>query len=207
MEFAHIEGLQLWDASTGSSNNGMEFWPGDGVARASHNLLRGNSGNPGQSVGLMFAGDFDGDAHFWNNVLYDWTHQCIYDNSVGSSSGAVSIYNNTLYGCPTAVLQNLKTVVAKNNIAQGVTTLCFDGAFAAASDYNVCNRSETLLGSHSKNSAIVSFVGAGSGYFSLAPGDTVARGAGDNLWGDAEQPVSDNVVSAPRAPPWNIGAF
>jgi hypothetical protein len=128
-------------------------------------------------------------------------------NGFVSSVGLATMYNCTAYDCDLGFWPFSGTFVVKNCLAQN----CIDGflgTFGAASTSN-CSDLATDAPGTSPVTGTVTFVSATD--FALSPYDTVALGAGTNLYADATLPVTTDILGNSRGDAtgakYDIGAF
>ena len=143
----------------------------------------------------------------WNNIIYGWTvgstqAAAFYNDEVAAIT--LYAYNNTMADCAYGIYDGVGTTIARNNIAN-VSITGFTGSYAGASSNNVSNHNDAP-GQNSKSSQAPSFVNAGIYDFHLQPADTVAKGAGVDLSGDATIPFTTDIDGNLRTAPWDIGA-
>ena len=123
-----------------------------------------------------------------------------------SGSGDWYVYNTTLYNAQKGLSISGVQVHVRNSIANGIALSAWTGC-ASDSDYNITNLNESITGAHSKKNTVVTFMDAAARDLRLAPYDTAAKDAGQNLFNSPS--INDGVDSTGqvRDAHWDIGAF
>jgi hypothetical protein len=194
--YVTIDGLSLY-AQSYDSQHGIYTSVFNTTAdiRITNNLLKG-----GGQPGYRGIGANDPEAgHIANNIILGFGGGGIYLPT--SNNGTNYVYNNTLIGGQNTIIGS-STVILKNTIVQGGTT-GYSGTFNAASTNNIGAATDSPPGSNPHTGA-VAFVNAAAGNYILAATDTVAKGAGANLYADPNLPVTTDILGAARP---GSGAF
>ena len=141
-----------------------------------------------------------------SSTLYSEAINCIsygtgvhFDGAIASNCTAVSSGESGTIGFQYRYSHNY----AKNCISQGCLD-GFNGAFGAASDYNISDVASDAPGTNSKTGTVV-FKDAANGDYHLASSDTVARGAGANLTASGITTDVDGDAR-PATGAWDVGA-
>lgn len=142
-----------------------------------------------------------------NSIVSGWG----YSAGRGIMSGQLDaiILNNVVYNCDYGISAEYTFLgsasIMENNIVSAHDVSCYLNTFRfAIEDYNIASDT-TAAGSNSQNSVTPSFADAAGGDFTLQAGDTIARGAGDNL--DAYFTWDMDGDTRPASPTaWDSGA-
>ena len=191
--------------------DGLQFNLGSGgvvVFAASERVVISNNivrSSYSAVYGIQVEGNASKEAFVYNNIVYGFASGIVrYYDGAGRTLYA---YNNTVYNCSTAGIRDMagSSMVAVNNVVQNSTD-GYTGIFLAASDYNISDLAADAPGSHSKNSATVSFADATNSDFHLVSTDTAAKGAGTDLQHDSYFAFENDIDGQTRVNPWDIGA-
>lgn len=215
VNYLNVVGLQIKvSRATGGGILGISKsgTAGSTVTNVSNNIIVGNLSGGASGIGIQVAASLDV-LNASNNIIYNFSSsgsKCIYN-----SFRTAYIYNNTFVACDTGIYNDGITV-AKNNIFKSNTAAAL-GTFSVGTDYNLTDNSSmgyTVTGggnTHDKLSQSISFTDAANGDFHLSPSDTAAKGAGTNLYADANLAVTTDIdgqarPNASSTIPWDIGA-
>jgi hypothetical protein len=226
--FVKVDGLQAKIINgTGNWHIGINMAPNDASSTAdyeiSNNIIQGSfTANLDALAGISFNSGYTSNAikaKIWNNIIYGFsygTNDAAGIDLGGQGSDMQNLYfyafNNTVYDNYygfTAYTQSAYNSL-KNNIAVNNTT---DYNLNGAMDETANNlSSDATSPDTSLRNKTVQFVDAASNDFHLADTDTSAKGAGVNLYSDANINVTNDIDSAGRPNstniglPWDIGA-
>lgn len=147
-------------------------------------------------VGGMIGVSFGSGGKLGNTIIYGIISGAD-SNYIGhhNSGGQGYAYNNTVVGCYTAYESGYQTADFINDIAQGCT-IGFLGTFSAGSDYNLSDLADAP-GANSVQ-ATLTFFDAANYKYALAATDTAAQGVGQNLYVDANFPITIDAVNVAR---------
>jgi len=208
--YVRIDGIQIDSRDSTSAaieNRAADTDIGTDI-RISNNILWGNSGT--WSSGVM-AGNSTRytEIRVWNNMIFDWlgsdAHGIIIPTERATSS-ITYVYNNTIYNCRVGIDVQKSIVYAINNLVQNSTSDGYEGIYATSSDYNISDRAgdaPNLTFATTSKTAV--FTATMTDDFHLADTDTSAKGAGVNLYSDANINVTNDIDSAARPISTNIG--
>jgi len=212
-DFVRVDGLQI-AVDSGRSGSGIVS-PYDTTGASAEISLSNNIIKSANSASFFQDGIYldmtaGSTAKIWNNLIYDMGAHASTD-AIDIYGAAAYIYNNTISNAYVGINANNSTY-AKNNIVQGATNGYNGASFDASSDYNISNvASDTTGGANDKDNTTVSFVDSANDDLHLAPSDTAAKGAGTNLYADANINVAADFDGAARPTAaqgfaWDIGA-
>jgi len=214
--YAWIDGLQLKTSHNDGGDYRQAITVTSNYIKISNNIIRGNI--TGDSIGIR--GIYDGSgpyvAYAWNNIVYDFIYGANGNSgiSVSASNAILYAYNNTVYNSYYGLNYGAGTLVAKNTIAYNNTDN-YSGTFSASSTNNLSGPTQSdAPGSNPQNAKVVNFLNTATSStydFHLADTDTAAKGAGVNLYNDANINVVSDIDSAARPGPgmnpgFDIGA-
>jgi len=200
IEWCYVTGIQ----ANNSHNTGRCFYAASGVAggiiQFDKCIAKSDSAQR-NGVGFYYTG---------SNV-YPRIKNCLVYDLTGTSGigvrlqGTGYVHHNTVVDCYTGYSIAGGTHVIKNCIAQGATD-GYAGSWGTE-DYNISNVASDLTGTHSYNSATVTFNNSGADDFTLSTSDTTAKDLGVDLSGDSNLAVADDVkgTSRPQGSTSDIG--
>jgi len=212
--YTRVIGLQVSTANAGDwyTTYGIFYFDvlGGIIAR---NLIKGPSGCASSAVRGIFVeyNNTGSTAYVYNNIVYDVKASSDDQTSISiradNTSGAVRVFNNTIYGGNVGIAGDAKTYTRNNLIA--ACTTATSGLTAGNNDYNATNLS--ALGyttqTHDQVSKTFTFVNSGAKNFHLASNDAGATGLGVDLSGDANYlSLSTDIDGQTRSGSWDIGA-
>lgn len=167
-------------------------------------VLVGDSGGEGHGIGLQAASG-SGGAKIWNNIIYDFDGSSSSNGMFISMSGTTSyVYNNTVVGIRDGIEEVNGTVVAKNNIVQTAVTNSYTGTFGSGTDKN-CDDGDATAPGTTTFSGSVTFENAASDDFRLSASDTLVKGNGEDVSGDANLAFDDDFFGDTRTGDWDLG--
>ena len=216
-DYIWIDGLQISvTASSGSYLAGVtnEYASSNSDIKISNNIIRGilsGTAGSGNAQGIYSS---DENLRVWNNIIYDWINGA-YVNIRGISLVNYSyVYSNTVYNCKVGIYNGWSNkVILKNNIIQNCENGYDGGSWSSLGDYNISDiAGDAPNATFATTSKIVRFVSTSTADFHLADTDTSAKGAGVNLYNDANINVVNDIDSAGRPATstiglnWDIGA-
>lgn len=146
-------------------------------------------GGSGDILGMANT-DSDTTAKFANGWVYDFT-QGSGPRGLRMQGGTLYVSHCVFHNCGTGLYDAGGTVVARNNIAKSCTD-GYLGTFDTGTDYNISDIASDAPGANSFQGS-VTFVDEANDDFHLDAGDTVAVGAGTDLSGDANHPISEDI--------------
>jgi hypothetical protein len=205
--YVRVEGLQVHCTETAATVKACLF--NAGQSRFSQTICRGSYGT-GTSGGYGIYQDGSGaTVRAWNCLIYDisgWTSG--FGAGCSHQTGTAAYFSNiTVQGCAFGFGTVAAGTVLKNCLAQDCSDGTFDSfgsPFEAASTNNTADVG-TPPGSNPQTGE-VTFADEAGDDFHLSASDTVAKGLGTDLSGDANTPFSDDIDGQTRGATWDIGA-
>lgn len=144
-----------------------------------------------------------------NNIVYvadSSSHTAVRNGiNMAGAGGTYYVYNNTIAGAWTIGIRTNGTDHVRNNIIDGATT-CIDGT-PNTEQYNAASDA-TVSGTGSRTNQTFTY-GSGPDNYLITSSDAGAKGFGEDLSGDANLPITDDIVgtSRPQDINYDIGAF
>jgi hypothetical protein len=216
--YVRISGLQLKLTSSLSNSSYAIRNVGSGEVNISDNIVNGILTGVGAGGGIAGQSSSAGMLKVWNNIVYGFVNGTTTSRGFANCDnghGKNYFFDNTSYGNYYGFINACgSNGTFKNNISYNNTDN-YSGSFNASSTYNISGPTQTdAPGSNQQNAKVVNFVSSttGSEDFHLADTDTSARGAGVNLYNDANINVTNDIDSAARPATstiglnWDIGA-
>ncbi|MFA4873676.1 MAG: hypothetical protein WC659_07170, partial [Patescibacteria group bacterium] len=213
--YTWIDGIQAYITSmTSGEIAGIDSLniSGESEFKVSNSITRGVTNASGSwFMGIRVCSSNE-TAYLWNNISYDFkgSGSNLGYGICGTGAGTVGIvvysYNNTAYNTNIGffIQDSISTVIAKNNLSYSNDDNYY-GTFNASSTNNLSGPTQTdAPGLNPQNAKTVNFVSTSTADFHLADTDTSAKGAGVNLYNDANINVTNDIDSAAR-PPANVG--
>ncbi|MCK4985261.1 MAG: hypothetical protein KAS40_07070, partial [Desulfobacterales bacterium] len=206
--YVRIDGLQIEsNMEVSGESNGIQVSDGNSDAAVEihiSNCIFRMTTDPlpaDAAFGIGILTGFSGDnslyvAKVWNNIIYGYAiagggGTCMYAEN---NNGTVYAYNNTCVGGSGAVsgfaIWDNVDFYVKNNISIDFTDP-YNGTFNANSTNNVSDTGDAP-GSNPVDGE-PTFVNKAGNNYHLASSDTVAQGAGADLDGDANLPITDDI--------------
>lgn len=222
----HIDGIQLSNSGTGALT-GLQIKSENASSnfRISNSIFFGSDsvstvGTNHIAIDIFSAATSAGVHRIWNNIIYGWKTNGATTNEGGifmrptPTAGTAYVFNNTIYKCEVGVKRaTAGTLVTCINNIVNRTADGFNGAFVAASDYNISSiaADQPASGANDKMNTTVSFTAPNSGDFSLQSGDTAAKNSGTdlsaaaNLFFNYDAKLKTRPASGSAS--WDIGAL
>ncbi len=214
-QFVRIEGLQISNTNSGYqycngiSVNGISA---NNVFYISKNIIKGTITTNISFGFCTYDADFEV-LYFWDNIVYGFDHTDSAGvrtgySAGGSNDGYFYIFNNTVHSNYYGFLGDGGSAILKNNLAAASTSAdysssgWFNGSSNNVSSDDTADDDADML--NSVINASVDFTDAANYDLHLAFADTAARGAGSNLYADADLAVTTDIDGHARP---STGAF
>jgi subtilisin-like proprotein convertase family protein len=210
--YVNFDGLQVYVSSVDYLDEEAIYYydmTGTAVGTVSNCIIRGVSTSNNYHCGIASYNVGTLTLYVYNNIIYDFqgnsTNQGVVNDDAEST---FYLYNNTIHNCYSGIYVSQGSIVAKNNLIKGSgNTYTYYGTFAAGTDYNSTDSTDTPgQGSHNRTSQTFSFVDESGDNFHLTSGDTGARNWGTDLSSDSNLPFANDIDGEIRSGTWDIGA-
>lgn len=207
-----VIGIQF-KAGGSSATRGLQFAAGhvNGRIYVQDCIIIGNTSVAGTDYGINVATNNTGCIfYFSNNILYDW------ENGAGinvSTTGSSTVYchNNTVTFCNNGFSRASATLNIVNCLSSNNTGSDFTGTMTASYCSSEDATADDNGGSGNRINQTFTFTNSGADDFSITLSDAGAKDFGTNLSGDANLPVTTDILRTSRPQPsggsFDIGAF
>ncbi|MFA6183742.1 MAG: hypothetical protein WC682_01415 [Parcubacteria group bacterium] len=206
-QYIRIDGLQIKTVGYGGIWSNVIYGAKGQII--SNNIIWGSGTFTAAGQGIGWFGNV-ASVSAYNNIIYGFTYAGSYGIRLDqyTQDKTPVVYNNTVYGCDTGILQDADAYYS-NNIAYN-NGVDFSGTSRAGSTNNL-SKDGTATGTNAKINQTVAFTSTASGSedFHLASTDTAAKNSGADLSADANLPFATDIDGASRNASinaWDIGA-
>lgn len=199
-----VQGMQveMSDGGYGGGVTAIQGYDASSVIQSSIVKAGTVTGTAGM-YGITFSGGNIGE-----NIVYGFASGANTGYvGIHSSSAAGFVYCNTTVNCYTGYETGYQTSDFIDNISQG-NAVGYSGIFSGASDFNLSDLTDAP-GTNAINSTTLTFQDAANYKYALASTDTAAQGVGQNLYADANYPITVDAVgiARPSAGLFDLGAL